>query len=180
MILTYQRVGYFNKLNINMNKKIQIIIVVFLAFFSCKGQEDPIQFSEAALNDMFVSLDGDNIAFKEILESNMGSTLVIDVWASWCSDCIKGMKKVKTLQQENKDVTYIFLSLDRSQEAWKAGIDKYKVEGTHYFMQSGWKGPFGEFIKLSWIPRYMVVDGQGHIKLYNAIEADDVKIKQNL
>ena len=47
-------------------------------------------------------------------------------------------------------------------------------------MQSGWKGPFGNFVALDWIPRYMVVDKDGNIKLYKAIEADDTKIKNIL
>ena len=91
---------------------------------------------------------------------------------------LKGCQKLKTLQKKFGNVTYMFLSLDKSQEAWKKGIEKYNVQGQNYFMQSGWKGPFGEFVELDWIPRYMVIDEQGNIKLFKAIEADDKKIKE--
>lgn len=155
------------------------LLVLLISFFSC-NTETPTQFSEGALNDTFVTLDGNSIAFKDILETHKGKTLVIDVWASWCGDCIKGMPKVKVLQKEYKNATYIFLSLDRTQEAWKKGIKKYNVEGENYYMQSGWEGPFGEFVDLDWIPRYIVVDGDGNIKLFKAIEADDKQIKQYL
>ena len=47
-------------------------------------------------------------------------------------------------------------------------------------MKSGWKGAFGSFLKLDWIPRYMVVDKQGNIKLYNSVQADDKNIKNLL
>ncbi|MDO7170557.1 TlpA family protein disulfide reductase [Mariniflexile sp. AS56] len=156
------------------------ILICFLSILSCKAQETPTEFSEAALNDTFVTLDGNSISFKEILQANKGKTLVIDVWASWCKDCIGGMPKVKSLQKANKEVTYLFLSLDKAQDAWKRGIKKYDVAGQHYFMQSGWKGPFGAFIQLDWIPRYMVVGPNGNIKLFKAIEADDKKIKEVL
>ncbi|MEN3324278.1 thioredoxin-like domain-containing protein [Mariniflexile soesokkakense] len=156
------------------------ILICFLSILSCKAQDVPTKFSEAALNDTFVTLRGNSISFKDILEVNKGKTLVIDVWASWCKDCIGGMPKVKSLQKTNKNVTYLFLSLDKTQEAWKRGIKKYDVQGQHYFMQSGWKGPFGEFIQLDWIPRYMVVDADGAIKLFKAIEADDKRIKEIL
>ncbi len=159
--------------------KIKYLVLACLAFFNCKGQE-PTTFSEAALNDTFITLTGESTTFKDILEAHKGSTLVIDIWASWCKDCVGGMPKVKALQKEHQEVTYIFLSLDKSQEAWKKGIEKYSVVGGHYFMQSGWKGPFGKFVNLSWIPRYMVVDKDGNIKLYNAVEADDQKIKDIL
>ena len=43
-------------------------------------------------------------------------------------------------------------------------------------MQSGWKGAFGTFLDLDWIPRYMVIDKQGNIKLFKATKATDIKI----
>ncbi|WP_445736649.1 TlpA family protein disulfide reductase [Mariniflexile sp.] len=157
-------------------KKIKYILIFFLTFISCKAQETPKVFSEAALNDTFLNLDGSSIPFKTILDANKGKTIVVDIWASWCGDCIKGMPKVKALQKQYKDAEYVFLSLDKTQDAWKKGIEKYEVKGQHYFMESGWKGPFGEFVHLDWIPRYMVIDKKGNIKLFKAIEADDKKI----
>ncbi|WP_341215728.1 TlpA disulfide reductase family protein [uncultured Wocania sp.] len=153
------------------------LIILLFSIFSC-NTEVPTQFSTEALNDTFITLNGENITFKEILETHKGKTIVIDIWASWCKDCIKGMPKVKTLQSEYKDVVYMFLSLDKSQEAWKKGIEKYNVDGTHYFMQSGWKGAFGKFVNLDWIPRYMVINKAGNIELFKAIKADDIKLIQ--
>ena len=155
------------------------LIILLISFFSC-NTESPTQFSAAALNDTFVTLEGDSITFKDILETHKGKTLLIDVWASWCGDCIKGMPKVKDLQKEYKDVSYIFLSLDKTQKAWKKGIGKYDVEGANYFVKSGWDGAFAKFIDLDWIPRYMIVDAKGNIKLFEAVKADDIRIKENL
>jgi hypothetical protein len=90
------------------------------------------------------------------------------------------MPKIKALQKEYKDVTYIFLSLDRTQDAWKNSIKKYNVNGEHYYMQSGWDGPFGEFVDLDWVPRYMIIDAEGSIKLFEAVKVNDKRIKQSL
>ncbi|NCO64405.1 MAG: TlpA family protein disulfide reductase [Flavobacteriales bacterium] len=160
-------------------KKFIGIFMGCLIFLGCNTQE-PTKFSEEALNDTFMTLNGESIAFKDLLQNHKGSNVVIDIWASWCKDCVGGMPKVKKLQKEHQDVTYIFLSLDKNVEAWKKGIEKYDVKGEHYFMSSGWKGPFGSFVNLDWIPRYMVVDKEGHIKLYKAVEADDTNIKDVL
>ncbi len=153
-------------------KKLTGILILFLTLLSCKEQE-PTQFTHDALTDTFITLEGQEITFKSILEKHKGQVIVIDIWASWCKDCIAGMPKVKALQEANNNVVYVFLSLDKTQDAWKKGIAKYKVQGNHYFMQSGWEGPFGKFVNLDWIPRYMVVDKAGNIALYKAIEADD-------
>lgn len=156
-------------------KYMNVLLILFVSLLSC-NTETPTEFSKEALVDTFLSLDETPITFEDILATYKGKTLVIDVWASWCGDCLRGMPKVKALQEDNSDVTYVFLSLDKSVDSWKRGIEKYNVVGEHYYMQSGWKGPFGEFINLDWIPRYIVVDKEGKIAMFKAVEADDERI----
>ncbi|MBU2951404.1 thioredoxin family protein [Tamlana agarivorans] len=160
-------------------KKIVYLLVILLSFTACNAQT-PAKFTEAVLNDTFLSLEGESVALKNILKVHEGKDIVIDIWASWCSDCIKGMPKVKALQEKHPDVAYVFLSLDRKLSAWKNGIKKYKVVGEHYYLDNGKKSAFGDFVNIDWIPRYMVVDAEGNIKLFKAIEADDKKIEQIL
>ena len=161
-------------------KKIIILLTLLLSFSTCKAQDEPKEFTEKALADVFVDTEGNDITFSTILENYEGKQIVIDIWASWCKDCIKGMPKVEKLKANNKDTVFLFLSLDKSIDAWKLGIKKYKVNGEHYFMKSGWKGEFATFLNLDWIPRYLVVGTEGNIKLFRAVKADDKNIKQNL
>ena len=117
--------------------------------------------------------------FKQYHDFNQeykGKTVLIDVWASWCPDCVKGMPKVKTLQKDFPNVTYLFISMDKNYEAWLKGIEKYDVKGEHFLTTDGMKGVFGSSINLDWIPRYMIVDKEGKIALFKAIEADDEKL----
>ncbi|MDO5981549.1 TlpA family protein disulfide reductase [Flavivirga spongiicola] len=158
--------------------KIKYLIILLIGLSSCS--KAPKQFSEKALNDTFTTLEGTSITFNEILEANKGKTIVIDIWASWCSDCIKGMPKVKHLQNEFEEVSYVFLSLDRGEDAWKRGIKKYDVIGDHYYMQNGKDCPFADFVNISWIPRYMVVNKAGEIVVFDVIEADDDKLIEAL
>ena len=46
--------------------KFKYLVLVCLAFLSCKGQE-PASFSEAALNDSFINLQGEEVTFKNVL-----------------------------------------------------------------------------------------------------------------
>lgn len=161
-------------------KHLLLICFAGVMLFARQTKETPTQFSEEALQDTFITLDGESISFASILKKYEGKTIFIEVWASWCKDCLEGMPKVKELQQQNKDVVYLFLSLDKSIESWKKGIKKYEVQGEHYFMQSGWKGNFGKFLNLDWIPRYLVVDQNQNIILYKATKATDENIKKAL
>ncbi len=149
--------------------KTLIALLLFVGF----AQAQQKSFSEAALNEKFLSENDVEISFSEILQQYKGKTVFIDIWASWCKDCIEGMPKVQKLREENPEVVFLFLSLDKETESWKHGIEKYGVVGENYFIPAGWKGDFCSSIDLDWIPRYMVVNPEGEISLYKAIETED-------
>ncbi|WP_299336123.1 TlpA disulfide reductase family protein [uncultured Psychroserpens sp.] len=161
-------------------KQLITLVLVSVFFISCEAQPEPSEFSEAALNDTFLNLEGDTMTLESILEQYKDKTILIDVWATWCRDCIVGLPDLKAIQSEHPDVVYLFLSMDKTQESWKNGIEKYNITGEHYFMPSGWDGPFTEFVDLDWIPRYMIIDKEGKIKLFRAIKVNDPKIKKHL
>ena len=159
-------------------KKIVFIVIVTLFSFSTVAQE--ITFSKEALADTLKTLDNSEKTFSEILNTYKGKTILIDVWAGWCKDCVGGLPKVKKLQKKNKNVVFLFLSLDKTSESWKKAIDVFKIKGEHYFIQSGWKGALCSSIDLDWIPRYMIVNPEGKINLFKAVKADDEKIENIL
>ena len=156
-----------------------VLLFFILAVTSCTRAQKT-EFPQEVLNDIFLTLEEQELTFSEILNTHKGKTIVIDVWANWCRDCIIGMPKLKELQGDYPDVAFIFLSMDKSIGSWKAGLKKYNLKGSHYFLTSGWKGDFSKGIDLDWIPRYMIVDSEGGIILYRAIEADDTAIKEVL
>lgn len=160
-------------------KKLSYVLIALTSLLSCNTKA-PTTFSEAALNDILINQAGEKVTLQHILNTHKGKTIVIDIWASWCSDCINGMPKVKALQNEFKDVVYLFFSLDRGQAAWKYGIEKYNVVGEHYYLPSGKKSAIGDFVNINWIPRYMVIDTTSKIALFKAIKADDKKLLQAL
>jgi len=159
-------------------KQLVILLIAFATFSSARAQKT--NFSKEALSEKLLAVDESQIAFKSILKKYKGKTLVIEVWASWCGDCVKAMPKVKELQANNPDVSYLFLSADKTADKWKIGIEKHELKGDHYMMNDGMKGVFGKAIDLDWIPRYIIVDKTGKIVLYRAIETDFDKINETL
>lgn len=160
-------------------KKVLSLLIIVMGLTSC-SQAQQTEFKEEALSNTMKSVENTDITFQEILKKYEGKTIVIDVWASWCSDCVKGMPKVKALQDKYPDVTYLFISMDKNYDSWINGIEKYDVKGEHYLTSDGMKGVFGKSINLSWIPRYLVVDKTGKIALFKVIEADDAKLIETL
>jgi thiol-disulfide isomerase/thioredoxin len=156
-----------------------IALLLAFASFSCSNAQKT-EFSKEALSTTILSQDDKQVAFGEILKKYEGKTLVIEVWASWCSDCVKAMPKIKELQANNSDVSYLFLSMDKTADKWKEGIAKHELKGDHYMANDGMKGVFGKAMDIDWIPRYIIVDKTGKIVLYRAIETDFEKINKTL
>ncbi|MFI2744013.1 TlpA family protein disulfide reductase [Zhouia sp. PK063] len=160
--------------------KNKLVIVLFLLVSTITFAQKK-EFSRDALNEKFIALNGGEVSLKQILKEHKGKTIFIDIWASWCKDCLANMPAVELLKTDYKNVDYISLSLDKSVEAWKKGIEKYNVTGEHYFIQKGWKeSAFCTDVSLDWIPRYMVVGPDGKIKLFKAILASDDKLINEL
>ncbi|URM35312.1 TlpA family protein disulfide reductase [Flavobacterium anhuiense] len=160
-------------------KQLVLAVIAFISFSCTQAQKTA--FSKEALSEKLLATDGSQLTFKNILKKYKGKTLVIEVWASWCGDCVKAMPKLKELQANNPDVSYLFISADKTADKWKAGIEKHELnKGDHYMMNDGMKGLFGKAIDLDWIPRYIVVDKTGKIVLYRAIETDFEKINSTL
>ena len=151
------------------------LFIIPLLLFNCKPPNDT-QFSTEALDAPIITPNNTTISLTDILQKHQGKTIVIDVWASWCGDCIKGLPKLKNIQEKYPNATYVFISLDRSQRAWKNGIKRFSIKGDHYYVEGGWKSIFAENIHLDWIPRYIAIDSTGKVVVYRAIKADDTDL----
>lgn len=157
-----------------------LLLAIFL-FSLCIGRAQENSFSEAALSDTFINHDGDKVSFESIIKKNQGSVVLLDIWASWCKDCIVGMPTVKQLTKAYPDVKFVYISLDKDEKKWKDGMEKYDFKsGQHYWAPKGWKSDLFASVDLDWIPRYMVLDETGKIKLFRAIKADDKNIVKQI
>ena len=160
-----------------MKKTIVYFSLLFITISCMNAQKS---FSKIALDENLLSLDGNQIPFKEILKKHQGKTIVIECWASWCGDCVKAMPKIKELQSNNPDIDYVFISMDKTADKWKIGVEKHDLKGDHYMVNDQMKGVFGKSIDLDWIPRYIIVNKTGDIVLYRAIETDFETINSTL
>lgn len=155
----------------------KIILFSWILLLSGCSFETPTEFSEGALLDQVTSLDGAESSFKAILHRYKGKKVVVVVWASWCADCIKGLPRVKQLQTAFPEVVFLFLSVDERTASWKRGIQRFKMKGEHYNLPMGMKdGKLVDFLNLSWIPRYLVLNENGGIQLFKATRSSDKRI----
>lgn len=160
-------------------KKIVLSMMVALASFACSNAQKK-EFSKESLINKLITIDNKEVTFESVLYKHSGKVTVIEIWASWCSDCVKAMPKVKEMQASNPNVDYIFISMDKAFDKWQTGIEKHQIKGDHYWATDGMKGNFGKSIDLDWIPRYIVIDKKGKVVIYRAIETDFDTINEQL
>ena len=79
-------------------------------------------------------------------------------------------------------MVYLFFSLDRigKEDAWKNAVEKFNIEGEHYWFNTDWKNDFTNDIELNWVPRYILIDQEGKIAHYYAVKADDTVLVESL
>ncbi|MGV4528495.1 TlpA family protein disulfide reductase [Ornithobacterium rhinotracheale] len=166
-------------------KKIVLLCLAALGIVSCSKKTEKTEFSQEVLNQSVTELtSGSETTFGEVLNAQKGKITLVEVWASWCGDCVKAMPEMTKFQAEHPDINYLFVSVDKSEEAWKNGIEKYvlphNLKGDFILMSGGWgkgtESAFTQYIELDWIPRYMVLDEDGKIKQYYAESIDEVKL----
>ena len=96
-------------------KKILLSVAIALTTMGCANAQKT-EFSKESLSTILLSIDDSEVEFQSILSKHKGKVTVIEIWASWCSDCVKAMPKLKELQQNNPEIDYVFISMDKEDD----------------------------------------------------------------
>ena len=120
---------------------------------------------EKAPTPVLKDINGNEHTFAEF----KGKILVIDVWATWCSSCLKGFEAYKQLSEKYKeqpDIAFITVSVDRKDafESVKAVIERRGLKGLlNLVTDCEAESQFESDYHISGIPRYIIIDKEGKI-----------------
>lgn len=137
----------------------------------------PKNFNSISLKETIISQSKDSLEFEDLIEAGKGKKTMIQIYASYCPFSQDSFKDVVVLQKKYSDVRYMFLSVDHSFYDWKRGITSMKVTGEHYYIPQKGKGVLAEFIGLKTIPRFLLIDEEGHITVFKTSKVSDIENK---
>lgn len=100
-----------------------------------------------------------------------GNIVVLDFWASWCGDCRREIPVLKAMYEKYNGaqiagypVKFVSISFDRTEEAWKAMLQKEQFGWLQLADLGKWKElKVTADYQLSWIPTFYVIGPDGKI-----------------
>lgn len=165
-------------------KKGLLLLMMGIFGLGCSQQAPEVLktgFSKEVLAQKLEDEKGKTVTVQQILDQHKGKITVLDFWAGWCRDCLKALPKARELEEKNKNIDFVFLSLDRSKEGFEKSLERFDMKDKeNYWFSTGWKNDFNNYIDLNWIPRYMVIDQESAIAKYYAISPEDPELQATI
>jgi thiol-disulfide isomerase/thioredoxin len=105
---------------------------------------------------------------KVSLSDFRGKVVYLDFWASWCGPCIAEMPHAKKLKERfaGKDVVFLYVSIDDSEEDWRSGVEDNEMSGVLLYSE-GFRSETPQAYGIEGIPNYFLVNRDGTINLPN-------------
>lgn len=123
------------------------------------------------------SSNGTPKTYQQIFAELKGKVIYTDIWATWCPPCMKEMPFSQQLREKfaDKDVAFVYFSLDNSEANWKQMIKQKNIKGYHLRLVQGTEiyDKFMEDFHVSGIPHFLLIDKKGNISNADASRPSD-------
>lgn len=110
--------------------------------------------------------------------------VLVDFWASWCKPCLENIPKLEKILThfEGSHFKILGVSIDQNREAWLTALKREKLQWENVHESLGVKGFSSIFLKISTIPRYVLLGKDGivlnkDLNLSDAIEEIEKALK---
>jgi thiol-disulfide isomerase/thioredoxin len=117
-----------------------------------------------SFRNILVSTNNEVLSFESLVRRK-DKIVIVDFWATWCAPCIKELSTAKNLIAEfaEKDVSFIFISMDEDFNKWKNSVSGYSFmnTGNSYILKNGFESELAKTNHIKSIPFYCVYKNDG-------------------
>ncbi len=136
-------------------------MILYTGILAPETDLDESEFIDADMDFEIKNLDGDEVVN---LNDFKGKVVFMNIWATWCAPCIAEMPNIQSLhdklkEENNDDVVFVMLSMDRSEEKARKFIKKKGFTFPTYVAAS--KVP--DVFNVPSIPTTFVISPEGKI-----------------
>ncbi len=102
---------------------------------------------------------------KVTLSNFKGKVIYLDFWATWCTACTRQMSNSDNLRNtfKDKDVVFIYVSVDNSSYEWKNYLRTHKLPGKHIYAEGALKSDMAKDYGVKKLPALFIIDKEGKI-----------------
>jgi len=119
----------------------------------------------------------DRAGIETAFDGLRGKTVVIDLWATWCTPCIDAMPAFDKITKDlstNKDLAFLKLSVDEDKNGWVEYVNEKQHGPNSYWIGRDENNPLfwltykninyeGKEMVLESLPRYVIVGPDGEV-----------------
>lgn len=119
----------------------------------------------------------DRTGIESSFDGLRGKTVIIDLWATWCTPCIDAMPafdKIANDLSANKDLAFLKLSVDEDKSGWVNYVNEKQHGKNSYWIGRDESNPLfwltyknidyeGKQLVLESLPRYVIVGPDGAV-----------------
>ena len=90
--------------------------------------------------------------------------VIVELWATWCSPCLKEIPKIPALRKKNPNIEFYSISLDKSPDKMKKFIEKTNYDWPIVFGGSDHINPeLWHYLNIVAVPKYYTIDRDGTV-----------------
>ncbi len=105
-----------------------------------------------------------------IVTKHAGKTIYLDIWGTWCTNCIYQFSFSDDLHRSvNKDkVAFVYFAVRSDENLWLKRIEKSNLTGDHYFLSDDQYNRMSKRWKTPGLPQYVIIGPDGRVLNQNA------------
>lgn len=123
----------------------------------------------------------DKSVIEALAHQNPGKVIYVDVWGTWCGNCIKEFPSSHELQEKlkNEDIVFAYVCVWSLKNKWEEMIHQEQLVGQHLILNKEQQDAFiGEhFGKSIALPKYLIIDKDGTLVSKDAPKPSDENIE---
>lgn len=159
----------------------QLTDTAFIGYLRERYKYDMAEAVTLSTDLELLSASGKRTNFKDLLAKYRGKMIYVDFWASWCAPCMADMPEARKLRHRyegSRDVVFIYLSLDKQEQAWSNSIENALLVGVedNYRILNIDSASLLKQIQLNTIPRCLLYDREGRLAYKDAPRASSPQI----